>query len=462
MKKEIFDNKYDYYLKTKNLIDYIDSAINDEMLMKNFFSNLEIEKVNDNEVFIKFGNEKITNFIKENYFYIIKDGIKQIFLRDLNVIYLTKQDKKTNFDSDDINKIDKIINKKTNFENFINKKFTFENLVECDFNKDVLRAIKNVYKQEEIIFNPIFIHSNSGLGKTHLLHALGNEILKESNKSVVYINPDLITQKMVFLMQKGNNEELENLKSFYKNADVLLFDDVQNYKNKEVILKIVFDIINNSLEQQKQIVICSDKKPDELGGFEQRFITRFKSGLTLGMKKASINDLKTILKFLVIKEKLNPDKWEEESYEFVAKNHSNSIRDLIGALNKVKFYSNDFAKNTPYSYLVLKNIFSDLKLDKNNINEDKIISIVTKYYKISKSDLISKSRIPNIVLARDITMWLIRNVLELTFEKIGEIFNNRTHSAVITSINRINQKLINDANLKNILGEIENKINNFE
>lgn len=453
MIKNLNSQEIDNAINTKNLIEYIESSINDEMLMKNFFNNIEIKKVNNEEIFIKTENEIISDFIKKNYFHVIKEGVKQIYSKDLNVIYLKKSQKDYNLIIDQESK---------KIDNFLNEKYKFDNYVECDFNKDAIRAAKNVIEQEEVMFNPIFIHSNSGLGKTHLLHALGNEISKKTKKTAVYINPDNITQKIVDLLQKGKTSDLNKLKDFYKSADVLLFDDIQNFKNRDGVLKIIFDIVNHGIEQEKQIVICSDKKPNELGGFEQRLITRFGTGLTLGIKKASFEDMKSILKFMVIDKKMSPKKWEEESYDFIAKNLSNSIRDLIGALNKIKFISNTFAKNTTYSYIVLKNIFSDIKLNKDNINEDRIILIVSKYYKISRSDLVSKTRVKNIVLARDIAMWLIRNILSLTFERIGEIFNNRTHSAVITSINRINDKLTKNISLKNAIDDLENKINKIE
>jgi len=334
--------------------------------------------------------------------------------------------------------------------------FTFENYVIGEFNRSVFKAMQKIIECEKITFSPLFIYSASGLGKTHLLHAAGKKFI-EKNKNVCYINPEKFTKKIVPFLMDNNQEKINKIVDKYKNFDVLIFDDIQMYAGKHSTLSILFNIINHHINERNQIIIASDKEPDLLGGFENRFITRFQGGLTLEIKHPSFEDLKEILKYKLAAQNINPGKWEDEALKFIIRNHSNSIRNLEGAVNRIRFYEEEI-DNIKYTHQVVSKIFSSLKQQKENITKERIVDTVSKYYSLTRTEIQNKSRKKDIVLARHISMWLIRDILGLTYKEIGSFFKNRDHSTVITAIEKIDIKMRMNETIKLTLRKLKQKI----
>ncbi|MCP4336908.1 MAG: chromosomal replication initiator protein DnaA [Mycoplasma sp.] len=434
------------FTNTHTLIKYLETSIADQMVFNSFIKDIKVIDDFNDEIIIEVLNNSILEVLNEDYKQNFVNAIREVLEREVRVRFVVKGEyiTSTNKKTSESNVIFK--------ENIINK-YTFNNYVEAAFNKNVIKASKSII-EEQGIFSPLFIYSSSGLGKTHLLHAIGNEI-KKKGKKALYINPDIFTSKVTFAIKEGQtqvNKILNEIKSF----DYLLFDDIQNLGDRTRTLQFLLNIINVAFENNIQIVINSDKTPNELGGFEDRFITRFEKGLTLKIKQPSIEDLMLVLKFKLKEEELSELEWEDEALEFIARNYSTSIRSIEGAVKRVKFFnmSNNSLK---YTYSVITKIFDQLKINKEELTPNRIVSVVAGYYKVSVNDIFGKTRKKEVVLARHISMWLVRSINKHSFKQIGKIFG-RDHSTILSAITKIDTAIKINLVVKEAIKKIKSKI----
>ncbi|MGL6125268.1 MAG: chromosomal replication initiator protein DnaA [Metamycoplasmataceae bacterium] len=438
-------------LYTKNFLFEFEKELDDQFTFSNFIAETKVNIANSNLVYVVFKNKESINYIKTKYPQIIKSINEKVFTNKIKVVYIDK-DGFANLSNTNLATLNTDLIKKSN----IKTSFLFEDYISADFNKEAIKGAKKVIESNEVIFSPLFIYSTSGLGKTHLMHAVGNELLKK-NKKVCYIAADSFTKKIIPFLMDNNQEKINKITDLYKDFDFLIFDDIQMYAGKNSTLVVLFNIINNHINENKQIIIASDKNPELLGGFEERFITRFQGGLTIEIQQPSYDDLMKVLKVKLLKKNIDHSKWEDEALKFIVKNHSNSIRNLEGAINRVKFYEDEIG-NIKYTQQVIGKIFSSLKQQKENITKERIVDIVAKYYGLTRTDLLNKSRRKEIVLGRHISMWLIRDILDVTYKEIGIFFKNRDHSTVLTAIEKIdNQMKMNDS-IKSALKKLRQKI----
>ena len=421
----------------------------DEQTYSAFFRDAQIRTSNDGQIFLILLTLNDVKYIKKNFKKSIDDAIKHVFgiSAVANIVSSFEFEEKI---------------KKNNSFNLVNsnlnKNFNFDDYVEADFNKEVIALGKKILEQDKATYNPLFIYSSSGMGKTHFLNALGNELVKK-NKQVCYISPDQFIKKVTQFLISSDQEKLAEIVEFYKNFDFLLFDDIQQFGSKTATLNVLFNIINSNIENSKQIIIASDKNPELLGGFEERFITRFQGGITQEIYQPSLKDLMKIFEAKLIKYDINPKDWETEAIKFIVRNHSTSIRTLEGAINKIEWNKQKNIQNIKYTYNVVSQMFSTIAKESKNVTPDKILEIVSKYYKITKNDIIGKSRRREIVLPRQISMWMIRNLTNLTYKEIGKLFKGKDHSTVMASIEKIDYQMKINETVKSALKSIKEKIN---
>lgn len=420
-------------LKLNNMAfkNELKNNIGDEVIFEQLFATIEIVHKEANTIYILVP-ATFKDIIKSRYHDLISRLIKNILGKQNNVIYITHLDELKYLEviSDEKNN-----QKKTN----IRSDLTFENYASGKFNDLVLKAAKTVYQSNDVIFSPLFIYGGSGLGKTHILHAIGNQLL-EKGKTCFYVNPDELTRKLVEQLRNRNQEEINKIVDELTSYDCLMFDDIQQYANKESTLSVLFNIINTMITNKKQIILCADKKPEDLGGFEQRFITRFNGGLIVNILNPEMDDVISILKFKLRINNINPMLWDDESIKFVARNFSSSIRAIEGAINRIILFSQG---DEQFSYDIenIKTIFKSMSQVKESITPEKIIEIVAKYYKINKNRIVAKTRKEEVVMARRLAMWFIKNNFNFSLEEIGKMFGNQTHSTVIVSISWIDKIL---------------------
>ncbi|AWX42623.1 chromosomal replication initiator protein DnaA [Metamycoplasma cloacale] len=422
----------------------------DEHTYNSLFKNLQIVHIDEPNVYLLAQPSEI-KLIKLHYQSNLQKIAQEIFPNKVEFILISdlKQIEKTN--------VDNLVLTNPVLNLNIKKNLTFENYASGKFNEIAIKAAWSIILNEKITFSPLFIYSSSGLGKTHLLHAIGNELIKKG-KTCLYINPDVLTRRLVEDLkeknQRGINKTVDELTSY----DCLMFDDVQQYGNRESTLNVLFNIINTMITNDKQIIICADKKPEELGGFQERFISRFSGGLTVHIESLDINDVIEILKFKLKENDINPELWEDESLKFIARNFSSSIRSIEGAINRVKLFSQNDDFFT-YDLTTMKNIFKNVSQVKEHITPDRIIEVVAKYYKIDRKKITANTRKEEVVIARRISMWLIKNNFDLSLQNIGKMFGNQSHSTVIVSLNWIDANMQTNPALKLAIEKIKENIN---
>lgn len=330
------------------------------------------------------------------------------------------------------------------YEDNLNPNFTFENYVIGPSNKDSYRASIAIAEQPGKIFNPLFIYGNTGLGKSHLAHAIGNQIKSiRPNLRVLYVTSSQFENDFTSIY-KDKNKEIAFFQK-YNDLDVLIIDDIQllGIGEKTKTKNYFFNIYNDLYTKNKQIIIISDVKPEDLNGIEDRLISRFNQGLKTQIFPPEFETSLAILKKkLSIFENGELDV-SEQALEYIAKNFSKDVRSLEGTLKTILLYSTNNHIENKIDLDIVKEIFRDdiEELCDGNITQKNIMDVVCKYYNISKTQIISKQRQRSIAIPRQIAIYLTRNLLELPYEKIGEIYGNRDHSTIMASYNKIKVKI---------------------
>ncbi|CAM9154477.1 chromosomal replication initiator protein DnaA [Mycoplasma marinum] len=446
---KIINNK----TNTQLLLNYLETSISDGMIFNSFVREINIIDDLGGTIILETPSEAVKFILERDYIEAVESAAKEVLERNVDVKLVIKGTYIP--ESNDGSESSVNQNKKpTLAESNVIEKYNLDNYVGCKFNSKALRGAKAII-EEQGVFSPLFIYSSSGLGKTHLLHAIGNEVIKKG-KTALFINPDRLTYKLTKAMKKSQ-EAINEITDKITQFDYIMFDDIQNLGNRTKTLSILFNIINTATEKGTQIIFAADKTPNELGGFEDRFITRFEKGLTLEIKTPSINDLIEILKQKLDIENLNSAKWESQALSFIARNYSNSIRSIEGAVKRVKFFTMD-NQSIKYTQAVVSKIFDQLKINKEELTPQRIISTVSHYYKISKTDIYGKTRKKNVVQARHIAMWLIRSLKQLSYAQIGEIFGGRDHSTTMSAISKIETSMRINSAVKLAIKQIESKI----
>lgn len=334
---------------------------------------------------------------------------------------------------------------------------TFENFVVGTSNKESHSAALGCAYRPGLYYTPLFIFGNSGLGKTHLLNAIGNYIKK--------LNPDskvLYTSSTNFVRQVANsiqNRSIEDFKEEMATLDVLLIDDIQFLAGKEKSHEIFFNIFNDLIYNKKQIVITSDRLPNEIKGLEDRLISRFHSGLSVGIDSPEFETARAILDMKIQSKSQDPTIFDDSVLDYVATHFSKDVRVLEGALNRLLFYSIEFSNTDHVNLDVALAAFKSggSTSSSQEIDVKTIKRIVADYYGITQSQIVSKARTKVISNARHIAIYLCRKHLDLAYLKIGDEFGKRDHSTIISACDKIEKKLKTDQLLAKAIYEIENK-----
>ncbi len=325
-------------------------------------------------------------------------------------------------------------------ESNLNPKYTFENFIVGPFNELSHAAAYAVAENPGTVYNPLFIYGKVGLGKTHLLQSIGNEV-KSSSKKVKYIPAQEFITGVVNGIRKG---QMESFKEKYKDIDVLIIDDIQFLSGKEKTQEEFFHTFNDLYEKNKQIILSSDRPPKSIRALTERLRSRFEGGMI-----ADINfpDFETRLAILKTKAQEKEFNIPEEISEYIAENIQKNIRELEGALNKLVAHHKLTGRKITLeeSKKVLRNI---LESPTKNISPNQIVKAVTKYYDISESDLKGNSRKKEIVKPRQVVMYLLREELEYSFPFIGKKIGGKDHTTVMYSHKKIKKKLKNDDDMK--------------
>lgn len=330
-----------------------------------------------------------------------------------------------------------------NEKNKLNEKYTFENFVVGKSNQIVYSAAINVAKNPGKNFNPLFIYGGVGLGKTHVLHAIGNYIRK-NNKSIklLYVTCEQFMNAFTKALKEKN---IEAFRQRYREVDVLMVDDIQFISNKTGTQEEFFHTFNDLYQNNKQIILASDKHPRNIEALEERLRSRFAGGLIQDIQKP---DFETRLAILQKKVEIENYTVDSDVLEFLAEKIDSNIRELEGNLNKVVSLSILIGKNNA-TMLEAEEALSDLtSMQTPSLTVDKIMDVVCNYYKVKKADLIGKKKNKEIVDPRQICIYLITELLDVPLMTIGNAFGGRDHTTIMHARDKIAQNIKVDRSLK--------------
>lgn len=340
----------------------------------------------------------------------------------------------------------------------LNPSYTFDNFVKGTSNNLAYTASLAVAEKPGKAYNPLFIYGNSGLGKTHLMHSIGNYIIKNSNKKVLYVTSERFISDFVNINKKENNNYVEAFKNKYRSIDVLIIDDIQFLANATKSQQEFFHTFNELHQEGKQIIISSDRSPDDLKLLEERLRTRFNWGLACNVFPPDYDlRIEILNKKLSVHELAKP--LSSDVIEFIANNCDSDVRKLEGALNRLFAYTAMFNKekiDLDVAVEALNDYLVSASYLKNNVQ--KVKKIVCDYYNISVEEMVSKKRNNYVTLPRQVAMYLCRMITDESFPTIGVEFGGRDHSTVIHACNKIEKELKNNKDFKNVINQLKSKL----
>jgi len=434
-----------------------------------WFSDTKLFKLNDGKAIIIVPMPIHKKHLAEKYSLLIKEKMNSITGTNFDLEFVLSDEISKYEDADD-KKIhvpgNEMVENKgvppNNFKSNLKSKYTFENFIVGNSNKFAHAAALSVAENPGNMYNPLFIYGNSGLGKTHLMHAIGNYITHNSTQKVLYVTSDQFIQDFVGINkrdEKGVNfNYVDFFKNKYRNVDVLIIDDIQFLGGATQTQQEFFHTFNTLYNDSKQIIISSDRSPDDLKLLEDRLRTRFCWGLTVNIFPPDFN-----LRTQIIRRKIIAGNFEkeipEDVIEYIASNIGTDVRQLEGSITRLIAYSTIMGGadiTLDLAIEALKDFISKGISEKNDVH--RIQKIVSEYFQITVEDIRSKKRSSNISFPRQIAIYLCRTMTNESFPKIGTEFGGKDHSTVMYSVEKIEQEIKVNPDLAKIIEKLKNDI----
>lgn len=434
----------------------IEERLGEKQLFDSFFAGSYINEIHGDTIVVVVNSSLAAALIKQKYYDLVEDVVSEITESNFKLDFVLENEVQKGAEKQAQSKKQQYFQEAT-----LNPKLTFDNFVVGSFNREASQASLFVASNPgKTLAQPLFIYSNSGLGKTHLLHAIGNYIKNaRPNFKILYISTSDFVEEYIRYV-KGE-KEAESLKDFFSSIDVLLLDDVQMLANKVKTQEMFFAIYNKMIDNSKQVVITSDKQPNELNGLEDRLVTRFCKGLVMKINEPDQNTCVEILRKKIEANGLDLQRFDDAVLYFFADKFSKNVRELEGALNRLIFYVVSLKQTDKISMDVAMEAVQSLTGGKSlssTLNEQKIINVVSDYYNLTPSQLTGRIRTGQIALARHIAMYLIRITLDIPLKKIGDMFGGKDHTTVMSAIQKVDNGLKTDTELKSAIEELQKRI----
>ena len=440
----MYTNKEDLLTKAKTLLQGEVTSISYNTWIK----NLEIDSISNNKIVLIAQSKMQKDAIEARFFDLILNTFNYITNTSCELSVIEK--------TEEINEPIKsdFSNSESYSNSCLNPKYTFDNFVVGNNNKFAHAAALAVAGAPAITYNPLFIYGGVGLGKTHLMQAIGNKIVQDNPQSkILYVTSEKFINELVNSIKDANYKN-ELFRNKYRNIDVLLIDDIQFIAGKKTGQEEFFHTFNTLYENGKQIIISSDKPPRDIPLLEERLKSRFEWGI---LADISMPDYETRL--AILRKKVQTENIIIDDYilSVIATKVDSNIRELEGALNKIVAYAS--LTHSPITIEMAEKAINDIVLQKEKvISADYIQEIVSKYFNIDKKDLISTKKSNDIVYPRQIAMYLCRAVGQMSFQKIGEEFGKRDHTTVMHAYKKIEKELKENSNTKLIVESVKNII----
>ena len=400
--------------------------------------------IDEDKIVLKVPFSVNKNMVMTKYFSLIESCLESAASHKFDIEVVVDDEKKVENSSDP-----------TMVENTLNPKYTFSSFVVGNNNQLAYVASLAVAERPGKTYNPLFLYGGSGLGKTHMMQAIGNYFSENyPQKKILYTTSEKFTYELVTAIREKTNQDFRNK---YRNVDLLLIDDIQFFANKELAQEEFFHTFNALYEMDKQIVLTSDRLPSEIPQLEERLRTRFNSGLIADVQPPDYETRMAILKSKIQSEYLSVD---EEIVEFIADSIKSNVRDLEGAVKRILVYAGIKRTNEISMELATEALKDILSVQPRRIvTAQLIIEEVEKYYRLSKGSLVSKKRSKEVALPRQVAMYICREILtDPSFPKIGEEFGGRDHTTAMHNVKKISEEIAIDPELDKTVKEIISNI----
>lgn len=426
------------------LLNNAKDLLKDEMSnisFKTWINPLEIKEITDNKIVFLVTSTFQKDVIEKKYRDLIANTFKYLTNKDYEILTFCTEE-------NGISEIS-LQNQSLNTSSGLNPNYTFDTYVVGNNNRFAQAAALAVAEAPATSYNPLFLYGGVGLGKTHLMHAIGNKILQDfSDKKVLYVTSEKFTNEFINCIKDNKNEQFRNK---YRNIDVLLIDDIQFIAGKERVQEEFFHTFNALHENGCQIIMSSDKPPKDIDNLEDRLKSRFEWGLIADISNA---DYETRLAILRKKVQLESIIIDDNILSNIAIKVDSNIRELEGTLNKILAKAS--LTHSPISIELAEQCINEVISRKEKvISADYIQEVVAKYFNISQRDIKSSKRSNDIAYPRQIAMFLCRDLANMPFTKIGEYFGKRDHTTVMHACSKIDSEIKNKENTKLIVESVK-------
>ncbi|MFR3497881.1 MAG: chromosomal replication initiator protein DnaA [Paraclostridium bifermentans] len=411
-----------------------------------FFKQIKPLQIQSNTLILLVPNDFTKGILEDRYLNLIESSVNQLSLKKHDIKFVLSENEVKGLDKDQQLDDDKQIRKK--YPN-LNPKYTFDTFVIGNSNRFAHAACVAVAEAPARAYNPLFLYGGVGLGKTHLMHAIGHHIMEQKkDPKVVYVSSEKFTNELINSIKDDRNEEFRNK---YRNVDVLLIDDIQFIAGKERTQEEFFHTFNSLHEANKQIIISSDRPPKEIPTLEDRLRSRFEMGLITDIQAP---DFETRMAILRKKAQMEDIDVPNEVTVYIAKNIKSNIRELEGALTRVVAYSSLTNRTISFELAseALKDIITTSKHEEITVN--RIKEKVSVVFSLKMEDFNSKKRTRSISYPRQVAMYLSRELTDLSLPKIGEEFGGRDHTTVIHAHDKISKDIENNEDFKEKVNKI--------
>ncbi len=412
-----------------------------------WINDLEIQSLENGNVVLLSSSTINRDTVEARYHNLIVNTFNYLTNYQCSVTILSKEELAKNIEEGQTF-IENSSSHQTN--NIFNQKYTFDNFVVGNNNRFAHAAALAVAEAPGTSYNPLFIYGDSGLGKTHLMHAIENEILKNNkNANILYVTSEVFTNQLINAIKDNKNEQF---RSKYRNIDVLLIDDIQFIAGKERVQEEFFHTFNTLHENGKQVIISSDRPPKDINLLEDRLKSRFEWGLIADISSA---DYETRLAILRKKAQLENVIIEDNILSNIAERIDTNIRELEGALKKL--IARASLMNSPITMEMAEWAINEIVSSNDKVISSQYIQeTVAKYFNIDVKDIAGNKRSNDVVFPRQIAMYLCRTVPQLSLPQIGKDFGNRDHSTVMHACNKIEKEMKENKNTKMIVESVKN------
>ena len=437
--------------KVLNKLQVVLSSVSYEL----WFEPIEVLEYKNNKVLVLVASTPTAkNQILKNHFGALSDAVKQIFDAETEIEVLDQNDKEA-YLTERSQTLSVEVAPDDEDDSAFNEKYTFENFVVGKSNQFVYAGARAVAENPGVKFNPFFIYGGVGLGKTHLLHAIGNYIKEHKpNLKIKYVTCDKFMNDYIESMLSKREESKIEMREKYRNVDVLMVDDIQFLSGRIGTQEEFFHTFNELYQNQKQIIISSDRPPNEIATLAERLSSRFASGLTQDIQPP---DFET--KVAILRTKSQQERYfiDEDVIAYIADCVNTNIREMVALLSKVHFLATLQGRKSANIEDAKEAFSQSTQSHKESVTMDSITDAVCAYFSVPKGDVLGKKKSKDIVEPRMIAQYLIDEYLGLPLLSIGKFFG-RDHSTIVYARDKISERLKTDVQLQEVIAEIKNNI----